>query len=135
MLVGPNGITNQPPIPGQLVGFNVLANDGDNPDAPAQEKAMSFTGRPQAYLNPGAWATVQMDPPPVPYSPTLKIAREADRKLRISWSAQASGYVLQQTTALPGAWTAAGLPVMTQGEENYVTIQPQVATTFYRLAQ
>jgi hypothetical protein len=61
MFVGPNGITNQPPIPGQLVGFNVLANDGDNPDAPAQEKAMSFTGRPQAYLNPGAWATVQMD--------------------------------------------------------------------------
>ncbi|MGQ9523494.1 MAG: sugar-binding protein [Armatimonadota bacterium] len=51
------------PTPGQLVGFNVFANDGDNPDAPAQEKAMSFTGRPGAWGNPSAWATVQLDPP------------------------------------------------------------------------
>ena len=51
------------PAPGQLVGFNVFANDGDNPDGPAQEKAMSFTGRPGAWGNPSAWATVQLDPP------------------------------------------------------------------------
>jgi ribosomal protein S12 methylthiotransferase len=31
-------------------------------DAPAQEVAMGFTGRPRAYLDPGAWATVQLDP-------------------------------------------------------------------------
>ncbi|MEO8426418.1 MAG: sugar-binding protein, partial [Verrucomicrobiota bacterium] len=63
MLVGANGTTNAPPVPGQLVGFNVFGNDGDNPDAPAQEVAMGFSGRPRAYLDPGAWSTVQMDPP------------------------------------------------------------------------
>jgi hypothetical protein len=63
MLLDQNGKPHTAPAPGQLVGFNVFANDGDNPDAPAQEKAMSFTGRPGAWGNPSAWATVQMDPP------------------------------------------------------------------------
>jgi hypothetical protein len=63
MLLDAEGKPHTAPAPGQLVGFNVFANDGDNPDSPQQEKAMSFTGRPGAWGNPSAWATVQMDPP------------------------------------------------------------------------
>ena len=135
LLVGPNGLTNNAPVPGQLVGFNVLGNDGDNPDAPAQEHAMSFTGRPQAYLTPGAWATVQMDPPPAPSRPLLKIARETDGRMRMSWPTQAGGFVLQQTTALPGTWTAVNAPVTVESDQNTVRVQPQSNTTFYRLLQ
>jgi Carbohydrate family 9 binding domain-like len=136
MLVGADGKTNAPPVPGQLVGFNVFGNDGDNPDAPAQEVAMGFSGRPRAYLDPGAWSTVQMDPPAAAASgPLLKIARESDNKLRISWPTQATGFFLQQTIALPGTWTASNGQVTVEGEQNYVIVQPQEKTTFYRLSK
>jgi hypothetical protein len=136
MLVGPNGLNNKAPVPGQLAGFNVLGNDGDNPDAPAQEHAMSFTGRPQAYLNPGAWATVQMDPPPQlepPTPPALMIARQPDGKVRLSWPTQADGFALQQATALSGPWTAVGGAATVEGDQNTVVVQPQSNTAFYRL--
>ena len=57
-----SGTPHKAPVPGK-VGFNVFADDGDNPDAPSQEKAMSITGRPAAYNNPSAWTTVTVDPP------------------------------------------------------------------------
>jgi len=135
LLVGPNGLTNNAPVPGQLVGFNVLGNDGDNPDAPAQEHAMSFTGRPQAYLNPGAWATVQMDPPSAPSRPLLKIARETDGRVRLSWPTQATGFGLQRSLVLPGTWAAVSDPVTVEGDQNTVRIQPSSNTAYYRLLQ
>ncbi|MHC1766936.1 MAG: sugar-binding protein [Verrucomicrobiia bacterium] len=135
MLVGPSGITNAPPIPGQLAGFNVFGNDGDNLDAPAQEKAMSFTGRPQAYLNPGAWATVQMDPPAPTAPPQLRIAVKSGTQLRISWPADATGFALQQCTALPGGWTAVTAQVSAENQENYVLVQAQGTAAYFRLTK
>jgi hypothetical protein len=133
MLVGPNGKTNPPPVPGQLFGFNVFGNDGDNPEAPAQEKAMGFTKRPRAYLDPSAWATVQMDPPPAPYHPPLTIARETGGKVRVSWPTQATGFLLQHASTLPGTWTAVSAQVAVEGDQNYLILPAQANTTFYRL--
>ena len=135
MLVGKSGKINAPPIPGQLVGFNVFANDGDNPDNPAQEVAMGFTGRPQAFLNPSAWATVQMDPPPVVEKPAIKASRNADGKLRISWPTSVAGFKLQQTDRLGGTWSAVTDGVLTEGNAQYVLITPAASTGYYRLVQ
>lgn len=135
MLVGPNGVVNKPPAPRQLVGFNVFGNDGDNPDAPAQEKAMGFTGRPRAYTDPGAWATVQMDAPASTVVPSLKIAWLNGTKLRLSWPAQATGFALQQTSSFPGAWTNVTTQATVDGAENYILVVPQGQGMFYRLSQ
>lgn len=65
----PNGNPHTAPAPNQLFGFNILANDGDGTgheptgEGCGQEIAMSFTGRPAAFRNPSAWATVLMLPP------------------------------------------------------------------------
>lgn len=135
MLTGKSGKTNAPPIPGQLVGFNVFANDGDNPDRPAQEKAMGFTGRPQAYTNPSAWATVQMDAAPVVEKPILKATRDADGKFRLSWPTSVTGFKLQQTEKLGGTWSALTDRVLTEGNAQYVIITPAASAGYYRLIQ
>ncbi|MBI4658693.1 MAG: hypothetical protein HY735_07560 [Verrucomicrobia bacterium] len=135
MLVGPNGLTNKPPVPVQLVGFNVFANDGDDPNAPSQEVAMGFTGRPGDWGNPGAWATVQMDPPQAVSPPHLKVTRQTDGSVRLSWPTQATGFLLQQTPALGGTWAAVSAQVKVEADQNYILVQPPASTAFFRLAR
>ena len=97
LFVGPNGVTNHI-TPGQLVGFSIFGNDGDNPDAPAQEKAFSLTGRPGPSYNPSSWATVQIDGPTVIAPPQLSIAGSG-ANVTITFTG-----TLQATATLPGSF-------------------------------
>ena len=83
---------------------------------------MGFTGRPRAYLDPGAWATVQMDPSSSePVRPTLGLTREADGKVTITTDS-----TLQVADTVTGTYS--NLP----GKS--VTVDPKTAGSqkFYR---
>lgn len=71
-----------------------------------------------------------------PAQPELAVTRE-EGALAISWPAAATGFELEQTTALgPDAqWTTVTEPVQTEGGLNTVTIQPAGEAQFFRLAQ
>jgi hypothetical protein len=67
--------------------------------------------------------------------PSLTISRLTDGTLRISWPVSATGYTLQETTALPGGWANSSAAVIVQGSENVVEVTPTGATKFFRLLQ
>jgi hypothetical protein len=53
----------------------------------------------------------------------------------ISWPVSATGFVLQETSAMPGGWTNSAAPVTVQGSQNVVDISPTGKSKFYRLEQ
>jgi len=53
----------------------------------------------------------------------------------ITWPVSATGFVLQETSALPGGWTNSTATVTVQGSQNVVDITPVGKSKFYRLAQ
>jgi len=69
--------------------------------------------------------------PPVP--PTLTIQNWTGNQVRISWPTSFTGYVIEQSSALPGGWGSSGLSVTVEGSEN-VAYAPAVGNPqFYRL--
>ncbi len=58
-----------------------------------------------------------------------------DGKVRLSWPANADGFVLQETAVLPGGWKDSDAPTSVEGDEKVVTIEPAGASQFYRLRQ
>ena len=50
----------------------------------------------------------------------------------IAWPVSAQGFVLQETSALPGGWTNSTAAVTVQGSSNVATITP-TGEKFYRL--
>jgi hypothetical protein len=97
------GVTNQITA-GQLAGFSIFGNDGDNPDAPAQEKAFSLTERPGPANNPSSWDTVQMDGPGAVGNPELSIARSgSDVIVTYSGTLQSAASIATPFTDVPGA--------------------------------
>ncbi len=119
LFVGPNGIANRI-IPGQLVGFSIFGNDGDDPALPTQDKAFSLTMRPGPSYNPSSWATVQMDGPASTAPPQLSIAGTG-ANLTITFTG-----TLQSTTALPGTFTDVA------GATNPYKVPLSGAAKFYR---
>ena len=65
--------------------------------------------------------------------PTLTISQSAGM-VTITWPVSATGFVLQETSALPGGWTNSAATVAVQGPLNVVDVTP-TGTKFYRLAQ
>jgi hypothetical protein len=99
LLMDPTLMVTNRITPGQLVGFSIFGNDGDDPAAPAQEKAFSLTERPGPANNPSSWDTVQMDGPTSTQPPQLKIAGTG-ANTTITFAG-----TLQSTAALPGSFT------------------------------
>ena len=64
---------------------------------------------------------------------TLTISQSAGM-VTITWPVSATGFVLQETSALPGGWTNSTATVTVQGPLNVVDVTP-TGTKFYRLAQ
>lgn len=99
-------------------------------DAPSN--ALTFTLRPgdgsflldDIHLKPGVWG---------PPRPTLSISQAAGA-VNITWPVSATGFVLQETSALPGGWTNSTATVTVQGSLKVVDITP-TGKKFYRLAQ
>jgi hypothetical protein len=65
--------------------------------------------------------------------PTLSVSQSAG-VATIAWPVSAAGFVLQETSALPGGWTNSTATVAVQGLLNVVDITP-TGEKFYRLAQ
>jgi Carbohydrate family 9 binding domain-like len=111
LLIDPTlGVTNTI-NPGQLVGFSIFGNDGDNPAAPAQEKALSLTERPGPSNNPSSWDTVQMDGPEgssTITNITITSIKVNGDKLDLSFTTPkpASTHAIEETPKLPASsWT------------------------------
>lgn len=64
---------------------------------------------------------------------TLAIARTSEGNVRLTWPT-ASGFRLQSASAVTGAYADDGAPVVVEGDSNVVTVTPQDAARFYRLA-
>ncbi len=76
------------------------------------------------HLVPG----LQLPPPP-----KLSVSQSAGMVI-ITWPAFATGFVLQETSALPGGWTNSAATVTVQGSQNMVNVTP-TDMKFYRLKQ
>jgi len=69
-------------------------------------------------------------PPP---AVRLVSALQPDGLVRLSWPANADGFVLQETAALPGGWQDSTAPVTIEGNEKVVMVEPTDAGSYYRL--
>ena len=72
---------------------------------------------------------VTVTPPPV-----LAVSWTAGN-LQMAWTTNATGFVLQETSVLPGGWTNSAVSVFVQGNQNIITNVPAGLGKFYRLAK
>ncbi len=115
------------PYPWRAVVFTAAASEG----------VLRFSSVPEA----GADRTLLLDdirivpgevPPPAPKVRILA-ALTAEGNLRITWSANATDFVLESTTKLPGGWANDNSPVTVEGNENVVTVTIGAGNQFFRL--
>jgi len=66
--------------------------------------------------------------------PALSVSQSGGLVI-ITWPVSATGYVLQETSALPGGWTNSTATATVQGSQNMVDIAPTGKSKFYRLGQ
>ena len=71
---------------------------------------------------------------PLASPPALSVSLSAG-KVTLAWPVSATGFVLQETSALPGGWTNSTATVTVQGSQNVVNITPAGGSKFYRLEQ
>ena len=144
LLIDPTLLVTNTITPGQLVGFSIFGNDGDNPDAPAQEKAFSLTERPGPANNPSSWDTVQMDGPegssttPLPTTITLTSSKVNGDKLELSFTTPkpASTHAIEQSSKLPASWTEVTNVTFSSAPGNTVIAtfaKPSSSPDFYRV--
>ena len=55
--------------------------------------------------------------------------------IQIAWPTNATGFALQETSALPGGWTNSAASVSFQGNRSVATINPVGSAKFYRLVK
>lgn len=65
---------------------------------------------------------------------SLSVGRTADGRVRLSWPANADGFVLQSTAVLGGTWDAVADAPAVEGESLSVVV-PASGSRFYRLAK
>ena len=123
LLFDPTEAVTNTITPDQLVGFSIFGNDGDDPAAPTQEKALSLTERAGPSNNPSSWDTVQMDGPSAPAPPTLGIARAA------------ADLIITYTGTLQSAAQVTGPYSDVSGATSPLTVKPSDPATFYRARQ
>jgi len=64
--------------------------------------------------------------------PALTVSLSAG-SIQVAWPTNAAGYVLQETSVLPGGWTNSSASVVVQGNQNVAAITPVGIAKFYRL--
>jgi hypothetical protein len=69
-----------------------------------------------------------------PPSVTMAISQAA-HTVTLTWPASATGFTLQETSALPSGWTNSTATVTVQGSLNTVNVTPTGNSKFYRLQQ
>lgn len=67
-------------------------------------------------------------------SPTLAVTVESG-SLRIAWPSEATGYVLQETTALPGGWINSPAAINVEGNLNTANVELTGEGRFFRLTR
>ena len=65
-------------------------------------------------------------------APTLSVTRSG-AGLRLAWPASATGAALQSTSALPTGWADDPTPIVSEGANNVVVVNPSGASKYYRL--
>jgi hypothetical protein len=101
-----------------------------SPDGPLRVTSLDWnSNRVYLQLPPVTnYLSVILQPPPA-----LSVSQSAGMVI-ITWPVSATGFVLQETSALPGGWTNSTAAVTVQGSTNVVNITP-TGTKFYRLQQ
>jgi hypothetical protein len=66
--------------------------------------------------------------------PALNVSLSAG-KVVVAWPVFATGFVLQETSALPGGWTNSAATATIQGPQKVVNVTPTGQPKFYRLAE
>lgn len=66
--------------------------------------------------------------------PALRVAREGG-EARVSWPVSATGFVLQETNALPGGWADSTATISVSGDENVASIPASGAAKYFRLSK
>ena len=66
--------------------------------------------------------------------PLLTLARTGS-DIQLAWPEGAAGFVLEETSALPGGWTNSSASVMVQGNQKVASIVPGGTMKFYRLVK
>jgi hypothetical protein len=66
--------------------------------------------------------------------PELTIHLSGGSQVRLSWPSDAAGFNVERTSSLPGGWTAAGLTVTVEGDEN-VAYDSISGARYYRLVK
>lgn len=132
----PYTITNTPPMEVDLAQPAWLTNG---------LTAMATIVSPDGSLSVTSWTVnsnrVYLQLPPftnylsviLQPAPTLSASLSVG-KVRIAWPVSASGFVLQETSALPGGWTNSTARVEVEGSLNVVDLTPTSAK-FYRLGR
>ncbi len=138
VLVGTDGSTfwhtNTAPVMGQMVGFN-LGFDNGNDWPPTQQGYWTFSAQPGDWANPSAWVSLQMEAAPATAPPRLWVSTSSHGTLLINWpDPVAAGLVLLQAPAVSGPWTPATNAVtQLQGLKSYIEVDASTGTMFYRL--
>jgi len=132
----PYAVTNTPPMEVDLAcpawltnGLTAMATIV-SPDGPLRVTSLNWnSNRVYLQLPPVTnYLSVILQP-----LPTLTTSQSAGM-VTITWPVSATGFLLQETSALPGGWTNSSATVTVQGSLNVVDITP-TAAKFYRLAQ
>ncbi len=66
--------------------------------------------------------------------PLLSVARTGS-DIQLAWPEGATGFVLEETSALPGGWTNSSASIMVQGNQKVAIIVPGGGAKFYRLVK
>ncbi len=69
----------------------------------------------------------------LPVKAALQVAKTTAGTIRVSWPATAIGFGLQVSAALTGGWADSTAPVVVEGADLAVYIEPSAAAQFFRL--
>ncbi len=100
-----------------------------SPDGPLSVASLNLnSNRVYLQLPPVTnYLSVILQPPPA-----LSVSLSAGKAI-IAWPVSATGFVLQETSALPSGWTNSSATVVVQGSANVVDATPTGKSKFYRL--
>lgn len=138
-LYGPDG----KPLPSQLGLPYYIAESGANIPSGVNNHTVVYSPQAGSFYVvfnaanvtslAGFSVTSSHLPPATP--PTLAIQR-VGASVKLSWPASAAGFALQSSAAAsPAAWTAVGTAPSQVGDNMEVTVTPDGAAKFYRLAR
>lgn len=140
VVLGPDGL----PLPSQLGAPYLLADSPGGLGNSANYHNLTYSPAAGAFVvayssNPGVTYLTSLQvtsshlAPVTP--PSLSVSRSGGSVV-VTWPASATGYQLQNTaTLVPAAWAVSGLTPVVENGVNKVTLTPDAASQFLRLAK